>query len=170
MVPQRTQIIRPTGRIFGITVHQPWAWAIAAGHAPVENRDWEPDPSMCPAGTWLAIHAGKRCDPQQIEWIWQRFGLRIEAQDLVSGAVIALARFVGVRQTMDSPWFLGPIGWELAGTTPVKPVPCRGWPKLWSLSRAVRDELREQLIEIRARRGSPIITQTSDPRYPWDNQ
>ena len=45
-------------RLYVITVQQPWAWAIAVGAKPVENRTWF-------AGYTgpLAIHAGKTDDP-----------------------------------------------------------------------------------------------------------
>lgn len=38
-----------------LTIHGPWAWAIAAGHKTVENRSWTTNYR----GT-LAIHAGIR--------------------------------------------------------------------------------------------------------------
>ena len=36
-----------------LTLRQPWAWAVAAGHKDVENRTWQ-----TPHRGWLAIHAG----------------------------------------------------------------------------------------------------------------
>lgn len=41
--------------LLGLTVHQPWAWAIAAGHKPLENRKWKPPADVL--GKYLAIHA-----------------------------------------------------------------------------------------------------------------
>lgn len=45
-----------------LTVHQPWAWALAGGWKPVENRDWPPPGSLL--GRYLAIHAGLRYDEE----------------------------------------------------------------------------------------------------------
>lgn len=41
--------------IKGLTVKQPWAWAIAEGHKRLENRSWKP--SEKEMGTWIAIHS-----------------------------------------------------------------------------------------------------------------
>lgn len=42
--------------IMGLTMWQPWAWAIAAGLKDLENRDWAPPTSL----RWLAIHSGSK--------------------------------------------------------------------------------------------------------------
>ena len=46
----------------GLTLHQPWAWAIAHAGKNVENRTWAPPAYMI--GERIAIHAGKRFDEE----------------------------------------------------------------------------------------------------------
>ena len=44
------------GPLMAVTVHMPWAWLLAAGYKPLENRNWVP--KIVPVGAWMAIHAG----------------------------------------------------------------------------------------------------------------
>lgn len=38
---------------------------------------------------------------------------------------------VKVADRVDSPWFVGPIGWKLADVVAIAPVPCSGQQGLW---------------------------------------
>ncbi|WP_027947192.1 ASCH domain-containing protein [Amycolatopsis taiwanensis] len=79
-----------------LTVKQPWAWAIAAGHKPIENRSW----TTSYRGP-LAIHAGKTIDRHAMPLVRQLLAT-IGAdtaeldQPLTRGAVIATAELVDV--------------------------------------------------------------------------
>jgi hypothetical protein len=46
--------------LLALTVHQPWAWALAGGWKPIENREWPPPRHLF--GRPLAIHAGRKYD------------------------------------------------------------------------------------------------------------
>lgn len=51
-----------------LTVWQPWANLIAAGHKPYEFRSWKPPAKM--VGQRIAIHAGsRRVQAQEIKWL-----------------------------------------------------------------------------------------------------
>jgi hypothetical protein len=90
-----------------ITVHQPYAWALAAGHKPVENRTWRPPLWM--VGRLIGIHAGKLIDGDAYHGLrWGEGGLpeRPGAKALTLGAFIGVARLVGVvfERKLDGAW------------------------------------------------------------------
>jgi hypothetical protein len=74
-----------------LTIHQPCAWAICAGHKLVENRTWRPPLEM--VGKLIGIHAGKGLPKS---WSFPSDVHVPDAQHLVYGALIGVARLVGV--------------------------------------------------------------------------
>lgn len=137
-----------------LTLWQPWAWAVAAGHKPIENRPWPPPARAI--GSRIAIHAGRRWDDAGALAISRNLG---ELADLpamhVRGAVIGVAtiQFCFMSNDIISDlgddqrrWFTGPYGWFLTDVIQLeRPVPCRGFQKLWSLPSAVEAEVLRQL-------------------------
>jgi hypothetical protein len=144
------------GEMRALTVKQPWAWAIAAGKKPVENRTW-------PTGHrgMVAIHAGKMPDraaladrdrrsplSRAIAWhtrLWT-------PPEYVYGAVIAVAEVTdchdgAAEQGECSEWAdRWQWHWVLANVRPLaEPVPCRGMLSLWRLPDDVEKAVREQL-------------------------
>jgi len=117
-----------------LTIQQPWAWAIAAGHKRVENRQVRTH-YRGP----LAIHAGK-------SEAWLDSGLDfldshniIPLQDLVFGAVIAVADLVDCVEfdetrgllpadpRLQTPFASGPFCYVLENIRPlVQPIPWKG--------------------------------------------
>lgn len=83
-----------------LTIHQPWAWAIAGGWKPVENRDW-PAPDRL-LGRYLAIHAGRQYDADAARDLVRHrelLGLPAGVPDgksIVLGAIVAVAKVAGV--------------------------------------------------------------------------
>lgn len=110
-----------------ITLHRPWAYAVAHLGKPVENRSW-----ACPLapGSLIAIHAGRRFDKDAANWIQQR-GYECPPDEEQPTGIVAIVRFVGNVTALDSPWFFGPIGWRLDEVVPINPVPCSGQQGLW---------------------------------------
>ena len=128
-----------TTRIKAITLHQPWASAIAEGLKQVETRGWGTD-YRGP----LAIHAGKR----HTDWFnapkaalehWD------EAGTLPLGAIVAVCELVDC-QRMTPMWIqiippkerewgwyeVGRVGWILRRVLALeKPIPVRGERSLW---------------------------------------
>lgn len=125
-----------------ITICQPWAWMIAAGHKGVENRTWSTD-YRGP----LAIHAGKsRKFLGAIDWIERELNLVVPAvKDLDFGVVVATATLVdcvawdprrgkrGERWGLDGDLLAeGPHCLILRDVQRLaKPVPCSGSLHLW---------------------------------------
>lgn len=122
-----------------ITIHQPWAWAIIAGHKRVENRTW-PIRYRGP----LAIHAGlSHASEQEGRRVLADLGIAVP-DDLVYGAILGVVDLVGCLrpsdrqrrllncQLMDDPLATGPWCWVLANPRPLfDPEPCRGQQAVW---------------------------------------
>lgn len=119
----------------GLTLWQPWAWAVAHGSKRIENRPWRPWPSI--VGKLLAIHAAAKVDvvdeEYAAEWICARTGLVVPAAStLPRGAIVAVARVTGSVAASSDPWFVGPFGWQLDQVVALPtPLPCRGRQGLW---------------------------------------
>lgn len=145
----------PAPKILGLTLHQPWATAIAHGGKRVENRSQRP---WCPIGTYLAIHAGKALDRAAVREL-RREGIALPDQ-LPSMAIVAVARLAGVVEEApegdQARWWVGPFGWVLDEVVPIELVPCKGSQGLWRLLPEVQAEVRARFL---ARRG--IQTRTA---------
>lgn len=145
----------------GITVRQPWAWAIAVGAKTIENRT-----ALTSYRGPLAIHAGRE---------WSARGARDPRIRSLPGAMfvvsgwegVPLGVIVAVANLVDAhpdsmccrPW--GESSYEEANgglrTTVVhlvledvralpEPVPCRGMLGLWRPPPDVADEVAVQLV------------------------
>ncbi|MET9427932.1 MULTISPECIES: hypothetical protein [unclassified Streptomyces] len=110
-----------------ISIRQPWAACILTGEKTVENR---PQPSWRPG--WVLLHAAKQIDRAALrEPLVAR---TIRGRDLVTGAVVGVARITGSHQDPDgSP-------------------PCSPWaqPGVWHL---VLDDVQELALPIPIERG-----------------
>ena len=110
----------------GITICQPWAWAILAGFKRFENRDWHTDYTGP-----LVIHAGKSL-------AWMDEGLAFirkqgltppPAKELPRGVILGLVRQTGCVRPAEAadPWAFGPWCHEYAEPELLRtPVEFRG--------------------------------------------
>ena len=136
----------------GISIKQPWAWLIAAGWKPVENRN-----QCFKYRGPVALHASKTVDENLFDPVNlyraalnEKHGSLIAATDLWRvkgyfeswhddypenrGAIIGVATIVGCKHESDSRWFTGPHG--LVMNNPVlfdTPIPWRGALGIWEL-------------------------------------
>jgi hypothetical protein len=123
-----------------LTIHQPWAWAIAHAGKRIENRTWKPPVSL--VGSHLAIHAGKVfSDDGELSLILRGFD---PPDTYVRGAIVAVAKVAGWVERSGDPWFVGPIGWELSELRVFEPVPCKGAQGLWLVPDGVLSIVRER--------------------------
>lgn len=102
-----------------LSIMQPWAWLIVAGHKDIENRTW----STRFRGPVL-IHAGKRIDGDAQDWEWPDIE-RPASFDL--GGIIGEADIVDCVTASTSPWFCGPFGFVIRNARPLPFRPCRGF-------------------------------------------
>jgi hypothetical protein len=113
-----------------LSIRQPYAWLIVAGHKDVENRTWQ----TSHRGPFL-IHASKTveheavnqykqlCKEQGVPW----------PKTLPTGAIVGVADLVDCVASHDSDWFTGPVGWVLENPGVLStPIPYRGRPGLWT--------------------------------------
>lgn len=127
-----------------LTVQQPWAWAIATGHKPIENRTWRISIGE------LAIHAGKTVDGEgigHVRGVLERLGVVVPCERVGDRHLLARGAFVAVVDvtaicsaavegrscTCDPDWAMpGQYHHQLANPRPlVEPVACRGAQGLW---------------------------------------
>ena len=121
-----------------LSIHQPWAWLIAAGYKDVENRTW------CTNHRGrVYIHTGKGVDDEDfpaLRRVAQEGGLLLPEDDeflraLPRGAIIGEVHITACRPidslncepTRPSPWALGPWCWSMAWPSLYdEPVPWKG--------------------------------------------
>lgn len=125
--------------VFALTIHQPWAGAIAHHGKHVENRVWPPSPAA--VGQRLLIHAGAQRD-RSVEADGPEFE--------VHRAVVAVATLAGAH--LESGGCCAPWGesdawhWELADVMPLlEPVPAKGARRLWRPAPEVVDAVAGQI-------------------------
>jgi ASCH domain len=122
-----------------LSIRQPWAWAVAAGHKRVENRTW----STSYRGP-LAIHAARVLERHASATVARLAGEPVP-EGLALGAVIAVAHLIEVVQSFDDPWFVGPYGFVLANVRPIAPVLCIGQQRFFDLPHDVEGRVRHQI-------------------------
>ena len=137
-----------------LTLYQPYAWLVAHGHKPIENR---------PPGFvhkrfrgWFWIHAGAK--PKLDQWLLAKamcdqYGFTglpafSDVHALPLGAIIGRARIVGIvapHPKEPVPWHLpDQYGFIVVDATPLKrPVECRGYQAFWHVPTAVLAALKE---------------------------
>lgn len=109
-----------------LSVQQPWAWAIMAGHKGVENRSW-----LTHYRGLLGIHAGKSresMDAGTIEFIESQ-GLSVP-RDLPFGTLLGTVEIHGclmVEHLKPNPWAFGPYCRLVRNPQLFRtPIPARG--------------------------------------------
>jgi hypothetical protein len=124
-----------------LSIKQPWAWLICAGHKDVENRDWHihmpPLLNYPLVPKHIYVHAGKTIDKKAFEWMASKIPKDILSKFMVNGlpnagmfkvgGLIGEVHIVGCVEKSQSPWFVGPYGFLLAN--PVlydQLIPCKG--------------------------------------------
>lgn len=144
--------------MYALTIHQPWAWAIAEGLKTIENRTWKAERVI---GTRIAIHAAVRpltaeglgalktaMGAQEVAFDVSDAPLIVAECQAGAGRVVATAvvdtfivqrrnkRFFTPRAptAAEAPWFHGPVGWVLRDVVRVTDSPViRGQQGLWVL-------------------------------------
>lgn len=106
-----------------LSIRQPWAWLVAHGFKPVENRTW----NTKFRGEFL-IHASKSFDKSGYAWVRDNFpeiNLPLP-QQLDRGGLVGKATLHDVITSSSSPWFFGPVGLCLSNAEPLPFVPMAG--------------------------------------------
>lgn len=134
------------GPLMAVTVHMPWAWLLAAGYKPLENRNWVP--KIVPVGAWMAIHAGMKFDPAEVQDIMDDLQdqgvLKVRREDRPltlamlmeqCGHILSVGRLDRIATQSDSRWFIGKYGWCFDPMVRLPtPVVHRGGQGLWPVN------------------------------------
>ncbi|MEJ8654646.1 hypothetical protein WKI65_43100 [Streptomyces sp. MS1.AVA.3] len=175
-----------TTNVRGLTIWQPWAWAVAEGFKPVECR-----PQRTHYRGTLLIHAGQKFDltvsivrysrdaAHRLDelggvanfWDARR---RVPSEvarpphpTLAHSAAIAIAELVGCHEDTGCcrPWGrLGPWHWELDDVRPfAKAIACQGAQSLWRPA----PELLQKAGAVTQHQGALVATRT---RTEWDDK
>jgi len=140
-----------------ISVRQPWAWLIVAGHKDIENRTWRTS-----YRGRLLIHASLATEPDdfpmQRQWIENWTGIVIP-EDLPRGAIVGSATlshvdcgdgYQGDGLACSSPWFEGPYGFHMADAVEfAEPIQCRGQLGIRDISDALAARVSKMISEAR---------------------
>jgi len=151
-------------KLLALSVHLPWSYLIVKGWKDIENRTWQPPPSVI--GTVIAIHATKRMPSTQVirfiqEHIkaWRdsfgRLGLSepllkgeltiptLPELDRMRGAILGTVRVTGWGKDMfKNPWYEGPVAWtQREARALMTPIPCKGKQGLWQVPGEIAEEV-----------------------------
>lgn len=113
-----------------LSIRQPWAYAVAMGWKPVENRSWT---NMNPARRFrgrFAIHASQGMTRAEYEEAADVFASRgfvcPPPAELERGGIIGVARVVDFVRRSQDPWFFGPAALVIADAKPIEFIPAPG--------------------------------------------
>lgn len=163
---------RDGGRLRGLTLIQPWAYAVTHLGKMVENRvSWRPAMARTTVPDVFALHAGLKLDDgARREILYDldrgRFHASVEAraglapEKLARGAVVAVCTIETVITSLAeamklsafspafSYWYMGKVGIVLRAVEVLEtPVPCQGMLGFWALPDAVAANVIGQLDE-----------------------
>jgi hypothetical protein len=106
-----------------LSIQQPWAWLIANGHKPVENRTWRTKHR----GAFL-IHAGKKFDRAGYDWVRATFPEiqmpnpgEFDLGGIVGQAAVCDCVEPGSRDngSYTSKWYFNEFGFVVEGAAPL---------------------------------------------------
>lgn len=106
-----------------LSIKQPWAWLIAAGHKDIENRTWRTR-----FRGQFCIHAPKAFDMDGYRWVAYHFPeIEMPHPDAFKlGGIIGVANLIGCVRSHSSIWFNGPWGFILRDPVQVEFIPMPG--------------------------------------------
>jgi hypothetical protein len=131
-----------------LSVCQPWAWLLVNGHKDVENRVWATQyrgpllihASLCKSAVWKANHFAGQTRLDATFKKLRALGRPIPAipGELPSGGIVGRVTVLDCirlpeaallpfgHPVLDSPWFVGPVGWHVKDGVPLQFIPLRG--------------------------------------------
>jgi tetratricopeptide (TPR) repeat protein len=126
-----------------ISIHQPYAWAIACGFKRVENRSWTTN-YRGPVAVQASVNKERLLE------LHEALGNSFDGSLFTTGAVVAVVDLVDVQPLNPSlesdPWAEGPFCWILSNARMLQtPVKVKGKTSLFKLSLAETAKVAEQL-------------------------
>lgn len=113
----------------GITIRQPWAWAILEAGKDCENRS-----RRMAAPGWYYVHTSATCTAKEFLEAWGFIVERVPSAPRIPnrdalplGSILGIMQITGWTPDSASPWFMGPMAAEIGKTfTLPSPIPCKG--------------------------------------------
>lgn len=113
-----------------LSVRQPSAWAIIAGHKPIENRSLGSIRAGRMGPGRICIHAAMGLKEDEFRYLYWRLGKHgvtcPHPAALPRGAIIGTVEVTGIITRSDSEWFGGKAGLTLINPEPIDPIPAPG--------------------------------------------
>jgi len=134
-----------------LSIRQPWAWAIAAGHKTVENRSWTTNFR----GEFL-IHASQTFETWGVPYIQSILGeknIKFPVDQSHHKGIIGKATIVNcvheydkqLLSERDQRWFIGTYGFLTENPMMfADPIPCKGQLGFFTPPPEVLNQLRER--------------------------
>ncbi|HGW4085453.1 TPA: ASCH domain-containing protein [Klebsiella michiganensis] len=112
-----------------LSIRQPWAWLIANGYKDIENRNWDTK-----YRGQVLIHAASGLTKHEynlaLEFcrtIHPDLPVNIPLYESIEkGGIVGYAYITGTVRESASPWFFGPVGFQLTGAKPLRFVSMKG--------------------------------------------
>lgn len=112
-----------------LSIRQPWAWLIVNGFKDIENRVWDTK-----YRGMVLIHASMGMTRHQYllvqaicESMPSSHRLTLPPFDeLERGGIVGYAHITGTVRESASPWFFGPVGFQVTGAKPLPFLPMKG--------------------------------------------
>ncbi len=115
-----------------LSVKQPWAWGLVTGLKTIENRTWK----TSHRGP-LLIHAGKSTELDPLAPPFDLLFPGLDPADLIYQSLIGIVDIIDCVPLADAPvtpFTQGPYCWICANPRPIRPIPCAGKQRLFSVS------------------------------------
>ena len=110
-----------------LSIRQPWAWLIVNGFKDFENRRWNTK-----YRGQVLIHASSQLTKMEYQTAAELiFSINPDIflpsfEELQRGGIIGIATIAGTCESSPSPWFFGPVGFQLRDGQPLPFYPMRG--------------------------------------------
>ena len=114
-----------------LSIRQPWAWLIVNGYKDIENRSW----NTKFRGPVLIHASSRRPTGAELHEAWkiprETHGLEAatrmpKAEHFELGGFVGMATITGTCESNSSPWFFGPVGYQLVDARKLKFRPFKG--------------------------------------------
>lgn len=133
-----------------LSVRQPWAWLIVNGYKDIENRSW----NTKYRGPVLIHASSKPVSPEDYLTamnIARPLGIELPSRaDLQRGGIVGVATITGTCESSPSPWFFGPVGFQLKDGQPLPFHPMRGRLSFFDTNLELATFLdKRSLVEVR---------------------
>ena len=112
-----------------LSIRQPWAWLIANSFKDIENRSWNTKyrgPILIHAASGLTQHE-YRAAMEVCRTIHPDLPVNMPLYESIErGGIVGMATITGTCESSSSPWFFGPVGFQLKDARTLPFYPMRG--------------------------------------------